>query len=37
MKKYFAAEVKEKERSNDLERGIEDFGPDYKPHECIIM
>ncbi|KAF4121580.1 SPX domain [Geosmithia morbida] len=37
MRKYFAKEVKEKERANDIERGIEDFGPGYTPKECIVM
>lgn len=37
MKKYFAKEVKEKQRANDIERGIEDFGPGYTHQECCIM
>ncbi|KAL4729622.1 hypothetical protein ACLX1H_004043 [Fusarium chlamydosporum] len=37
MKKYFAKEVKEKERANEIERGIEDYGPGYVHQECSIM
>ncbi|KAF5019014.1 hypothetical protein F66182_8988 [Fusarium sp. NRRL 66182] len=37
MKKYFPKEVKEKERANEIERGIEDYGPGYVHQECSIM
>lgn len=37
LKKYFPREVKEKQRANDIERGIEDYGPNYKHQECIVM
>ncbi|KAF4976096.1 hypothetical protein FZEAL_7206 [Fusarium zealandicum] len=37
MKRYFAKEVKEKQRSNEIERGIEDYGPGYVHQECTIM
>lgn len=37
MKKYFAKEVKEKQRANEIERGIEDYGPGYTHHDCSIM
>ncbi|KAF5549744.1 RING finger [Fusarium phyllophilum] len=37
MKKYFAKEVKEKVRANEIERGIEDYGPGYVHQECCIM
>ncbi|KAK2612229.1 hypothetical protein QQS21_001805 [Conoideocrella luteorostrata] len=37
MKKYFAREVKEKQRTNEIERGIEDYGPGYTHHDCIVM
>ncbi|KAL7951155.1 SPX domain-containing protein [Trichoderma barbatum] len=37
LKKYFLPEVKEKQRANEIERGIEEFGPDYKRAECNIM
>ncbi|KAL6852840.1 hypothetical protein ACO1O0_007388 [Amphichorda felina] len=37
MKKYFANEVKEKQRANDIERGIEDYGPTYTHKECVVM
>ena len=37
MKKYFAKEVKEKQRANEIERGIEDYGPNYVHKECAIM
>lgn len=37
MKKHFPEEVKEKQRANDIERGIEDYGPGYKHQECVIM
>jgi len=37
MRKYFAKEVKEKERSDDIERGMEEYGQTYNHKECIIM
>lgn len=37
MRKYFAREVKDKQRTNDIERGVEDFGANYKKSECNIM
>ncbi|KAL7932373.1 SPX domain-containing protein [Trichoderma chlorosporum] len=37
MKKYFLPEVKEKQRANDMERGVEEFGEGYKPSECCVM
>ncbi|QUC22102.1 uncharacterized protein UV8b_06343 [Ustilaginoidea virens] len=37
LKKYFAREVKEKKRSNEIERGVEDYGPGYTHHDCVIM
>lgn len=37
MKKYFAEEVREKQRANDIERGIEDYGPSYTHKECVVM
>ncbi|KAM5388935.1 hypothetical protein ACJA88_000799 [Fusarium oxysporum] len=37
MKKYFAKEVKEKARANEIERGIEDYGPGYVHQECCII
>ncbi|KAL6851984.1 SPX domain-containing protein [Trichoderma novae-zelandiae] len=37
MRKNFPAEVKEKERADQIERGIEEFGPSYKPAECTVM
>ncbi|POR36879.1 Putative RING finger protein C6B12.07c [Tolypocladium paradoxum] len=37
MKKYFSKEVKEKQRANEIERGIEDYGPGYSHQECVIM
>ncbi|KAF7549214.1 hypothetical protein G7Z17_g6554 [Cylindrodendrum hubeiense] len=37
MRKYFPKEAKEKQRSNDIERGIEDFGPGYVHRECTVM
>ncbi|KAM0427155.1 hypothetical protein ACHAPT_007582 [Fusarium lateritium] len=37
MKKYFSKEVKEKQRANEIERGIEDYGPGYVHQECTIM
>ena len=37
LKKYFPQEVKEKQRANEIERGIEDYGPGYKHSECAIM
>lgn len=37
MKKYFSKEVKEKQRANEIERGIEDYGPEYTHQECVVM
>jgi E3 ubiquitin-protein ligase BAH len=37
MRTYFAKEVREKQRANEIERGIEDYGPGYTPHDCIVM
>lgn len=37
MRKYFPKDAKEKQRANDIERGIEDFGPKYVHRECAIM
>lgn len=37
LRKNFPAEVKEKERADQIERGIEEFGPSYKPAECAVM
>ncbi|EHK43651.1 hypothetical protein TRIATDRAFT_35572 [Trichoderma atroviride IMI 206040] len=37
MKKYFMKEVKEKQRANEIERGIEEFGPGYTRSECSVM
>lgn len=37
MKKYFLKEVREKQRQNELERGIEDYGPGYEAKQCIVM
>ncbi|GJN82505.1 hypothetical protein PLIIFM63780_006045 [Purpureocillium lilacinum] len=37
MKKYFSKEVKEKQRANEIERGIEDYGPGYTHQECVVM
>jgi E3 ubiquitin-protein ligase BAH len=37
MRKYFRKEVDEKARANDIERGIEDYGPGYKHQECTLM
>jgi E3 ubiquitin-protein ligase BAH len=37
MRKYFAKEVKEKARSDDVERGMEEYGPTYNHKECILM
>lgn len=37
LRKYFAKEAKAKQRADDIERGIEDYGPDYKHSECAIM
>lgn len=37
MRRYFPNEVKEKQRANDIERGIEDYGPAYTHKECIVM
>jgi E3 ubiquitin-protein ligase BAH len=37
MERYFKAEVKKKQRADDIERGIETFGPSYKHTECTMM
>ena len=37
LRKYFSKEAKEKQKADDIERGIEDYGPDYKHNECTIM
>jgi E3 ubiquitin-protein ligase BAH len=37
MKTYFRKEVREKQDQNELERGIEDYGPSYKPPKCTVM
>jgi E3 ubiquitin-protein ligase BAH len=37
MKTYFRKEVREKQYQNELERGIEDYGPSYKPPKCTVM
>ncbi|KAI5466529.1 SPX domain-containing protein [Mariannaea sp. PMI_226] len=37
LKKYFPKEVKEKQRANEIERGIEDYGPGYVHRDCTIM
>lgn len=37
MRKYFAKEVKEKQRANEIERGIEDYGPGYTHQDCTMM
>ncbi|KAK1638134.1 SPX domain-containing protein [Colletotrichum phormii] len=37
MRKYFPKEAKEKQRANEIERGIEDYGPGYVHSECSIM
>lgn len=34
---YFKKETKEKQAASDLERGIEMFGEDYKPSNCVVM
>ncbi|WYZ43017.1 hypothetical protein EsH8_VI_000716 [Colletotrichum jinshuiense] len=37
MRKYFPKESKEKQRANEIERGIEDYGPEYVHSECLVM
>jgi E3 ubiquitin-protein ligase BAH len=37
LKKYFPKEVKEKQHANELERHLEDFGPEYVDQPCTIM
>ncbi|KAL9945416.1 hypothetical protein ACHAO5_004891 [Verticillium nonalfalfae] len=37
LRKYFNKEVKEKIRANDIERGMEDYGPGYTHSDCAIM
>lgn len=37
MRKYFRKEVDDKAKANDVERGVEDYGPGYKHQECTLM
>lgn len=37
MKRYFPKETKEKLKANDLERGIELYGPSYQNSDCCVM
>ena len=37
MRKYFKREVDEKAKANDIERGVEEYGPGYKQQECNLM
>ena len=37
LSKYFDREVKDKERANQIEKGIEDFGSSYKHTDCLVM
>ncbi|CAK7222251.1 hypothetical protein SBRCBS47491_004802 [Sporothrix bragantina] len=37
LKRYFRAEAKEKQKANEMERGQELFGENYKPTSCILM
>ncbi|KAL1899197.1 hypothetical protein Sste5346_003119 [Sporothrix stenoceras] len=37
LKLYFRQEVKEKQKANEIERGQELFGEEYKPSSCILM
>ena len=37
MKRWFRKEVSEKQLANEIERGKELFGEDYKHHRCNIM
>ncbi|KAG7134511.1 hypothetical protein HYQ45_007482 [Verticillium longisporum] len=37
LRKYFNKEVKEKVRANDIERGMEDYGPGYTHSDCAVM
>ncbi|CAM1503719.1 Fc.00g013100.m01.CDS01 [Cosmosporella sp. VM-42] len=37
LRKYFSKEVKEKQRSNEIERGLEDYGPGYTHQDCTVM
>ncbi|CAK7272500.1 hypothetical protein SEPCBS57363_005162 [Sporothrix epigloea] len=37
LKRYFRQEVKEKQKANEMERGVELFGEGYTPSSCILM
>ncbi|ROT37925.1 RING-14 protein [Sodiomyces alkalinus F11] len=37
MRKYFRKEVKEKAQANEIERGIEEYGPGYVHSSCTVM
>ncbi|CAK7201895.1 hypothetical protein SEUCBS139899_004610 [Sporothrix eucalyptigena] len=37
LKLYFRQEAKEKQKANEIERGIELFGEGYKPSNCVLM
>jgi E3 ubiquitin-protein ligase BAH len=37
LRKHFPREAKEKEMANEVERGIEIYGPGYRNQECCVM
>ncbi|PKS07060.1 hypothetical protein jhhlp_005657 [Lomentospora prolificans] len=37
LRKYFPTETREKKKANELERGIETYGPGYRNDECRLM
>ncbi|PSR85509.1 SPX domain-domain-containing protein [Coniella lustricola] len=37
MKQYFRKETEEKQRANEIERGMEIFGDQYKHSSCVLM
>lgn len=37
MRLYFRKETDEKQRANEIERGVEIFGEQYKYSSCVVM
>lgn len=37
MRQYFRKETEEKQRANEIERGMEIFGDQYKHSSCVLM
>lgn len=37
MRQYFRKETDEKQKANEIERGIEVFGDQYRHSSCLVM